>query len=628
MDKESVSRMTTTALDRLCTLQRLNTDNQWINRDLYRLLYRPELYVMAYERNKSKPGNMTAGTDGQSIDGMSMSRIEGIIQEIRDESYKPQPARRVYIPKANGKMRPLGIPTVRDKLVQEVVRTILECIYDSPHGETFSERSYGFREGRSTHSAIKEVCHKWNGVKWFIEGDIKSFFDEIDHEILIHLLRKRVKDERFLNLIRKFLGAGFIEDGKFVNTVKGTPQGGVISPVLANIYLHEFDLWVDDVGKKYERGLKRKPNPEYRSLVRKRAYLLKKCSGKPDEDQKAQLKVWEERLADMPSVDVNDPDFVRVRYVRYADDWLIGVTGPKALAEEIKTAAATYFTESLKLQLSLEKTKITHCKDKAAFLGFLVGRPTFGGSRWVKYKAEGTAYHQVRRSSNEASVKVWAPTQELLKKLLAERFIKFKNGEPFAISKRSYVHHDPDDIVLRYNAIKRGLVNYYKPVVNINALQLIDSLLRLSLAKTLAHKYGTSMRRQFRKRGRSLKVVKEIKGQENKVVQYWECEFKRDTNAFMANVRNLDELFHRYQKTTRSKLGMDCCICGRSEDIHMHHLRHLRKSNKTVVKGFDRVMGRINRKQIPVCHDCHIKIHSGKYDGMRLSEMHYDPRYV
>lgn len=619
--------MTSKAFHRLCTLQRLNTDSQWINRDLYRLLYRPELYVMAYERSKSNPGNMTAGTDGQNLDGMSMTQIAGIIEELKDESYQPQPARRVYIPKANGKMRPLGIPTVKDKLVQEVVRTILECIYDSPEGATFSEHSHGFRESRSTHSALEEVCKHWNGTKWLIEGDIKSFFDEIDHEVLITLLKKRVRDDRFLNLIRKFLKAGYIEDDRLISTVKGTPQGGVISPVLANIYLHEFDQWVTDLAKKHTKGKKRRPNKEYRSLVRKRSYILDKCAGRPSKEQAARLKELEEQLLVTPSVDTADPDFIRVRYVRYADDWLIGVTGPKALAEAIKVDAAKYFRESLKLELSFEKTKITHCSKKAAFLGFQVGTPVYGGIRRVKLKQEGSEHYHMRRSSNASQLKVWAPQGDLLKKLLGERFIKFKNDEPFAIAKRSYVHLDPDDIVQRYNAIKRGLVNYYRPVVNISVLQFIDYLLRLSLAKTLAQKYRTSMKEQFRKRGRSLKVRKEHNGQ-IKVVQYWECKLGMEPLAFTVNPRNPHELYKRYSKSTRSKLGMNCCICGSDENIHMHHLRHLRKGSKTVVKGFNRVMAQINRKQIPVCQPCHVNIHAGRYDGMRLQEMHYDPSYV
>jgi group II intron reverse transcriptase/maturase len=618
--------MTYEAFNRLYVLQRLNSDNGWVNRDLYRLLYRPELYVLAYERMKSKAGNMTEGTDGLTLDGMSLDTIEGIINEIKDESYQPSPARRVYIPKSNGKLRPLGIPSTRDKIVQEAVRTILDCIYDSPQGPTFTTESHGFREGRSTHTALEQVCKTWGGTKWFIEGDIKSFFDEIDHDVLIQLLSKRIKDDRFINLIRKFLNAGYIEEDRLLPTTMGTPQGGIISPLLANVYLHEYDLWVNNLAKSYNKGTKRKANKEYRSVVRKRSYLLNKCKGKPDAEQAKRLKVLEERIKELPSVDTHDPDYVRVRYVRYADDWLIGVTGPKALAQEIKSKVADFFKDSLKLTLSPEKTKITHTQDRADFLGYLVGTPVYGEPQKQKFKGGQSEHHTVRRSSTSNAMRLWAPKDRLLAKLAEERFIKFKNHKPFALSKRSYVHLDPDEIVRRYNAIKRGLFNYYKPVMNLSVLRHIDYLLRLSLAKTLAHKYRTSMKQQFQKRGKSLTVKKEVKGQ-IWTVSYWEQDLQRNMFAFSTNPRELDSLFVRFQKTTKSKLGLPCCICG-SESSDMHHLRHLRKGGKTVVKGFNRIMARINRKQIPVCKPCHVAIHNGEYDGMSLKELHYDPSYL
>ncbi|MEA9422435.1 reverse transcriptase domain-containing protein [Aeromonas caviae] len=231
-----------TAYNRLDKLRELNARRDWVNKDLYRLLLKPELHILAYEKIKSAPGNMTKGIDGETIDGASLRNIEVTISELKDESYKPTPSLRVFIPKKNGKQRPLGIPSVKDKLVQESVRLILECIYDAPNNPIFSDLSHGFRESRSTHTAMEEVC-KWSGTKWFIEGDIKSFFDDIDHEILISLLRRKISDDRFISLIRKFLKAGYVEKGQFKSTRLGTPQGGIISPMLANIYLHEFDTW-------------------------------------------------------------------------------------------------------------------------------------------------------------------------------------------------------------------------------------------------------------------------------------------------------------------------------------------------------------------------------------------------
>lgn len=618
--------MASSAYDRLDKLRQLNSNSAWVNKDLYRLLFKPELHVIAYERIKSAPGNMTKGSDGHTIDGTSIDKLLSSISELKDESYQPQPALRVYIPKKDGKKRPLGIPAIRDKIVQESVRLILECIYDPPNSPTFCVSSHGFREGRSTHSALEEVCRHWNGTKWFVEGDIKSFFDEINHDRLIQLLRKRIDDDRFINLIRKFLNAGYMEDGRLKSSSKGTPQGGIISPMLANIYLHEFDVWMEALCERLTKGAKRRPNPEYRSVVRKKSYLLDKCKGHPEGTDLEKLNRLEEQLLSLPSTDQYDPDFTRVRYVRYADDWLVGVVGSKDLASEIKGLAADFLSKDLKLQLSLEKTKITHCHDRAKFLGFLVGVPKYRLHKTVKVKTEGSDLQFERRTSSN-SIRVWIDQEEFLKELRAEGFIKVKGGQDFAVSKRGFVHLDPDEMVKRYNAVKMGWRNYYRPANNIRFLGYVDYLMRLSLAKTLAHKYRTSMKQQFRMRGRSLRVMRDVEGQV-KVTQYWETTYSRNPMGFTVNARHPDALHRRFSLLVRSKLLMGCCVCGSKDQIQMHHVRHLRKGNKVIVKGFNRIMAAVNRKQVPVCHECHVLIHAGKYDGKSLKDLHFNPAVV
>ncbi|TXI28265.1 MAG: hypothetical protein E6Q69_16610 [Aquipseudomonas alcaligenes] len=619
--------MASTAYDRLDKLRELNARDGWVNNDLYRLLFKPELHILAYEKIKSAPGNMTRGSDGKTIDGTSVASIAATITELKDESYQPKPALRVYIPKKDGKKRPLGIPAIKDKIVQESVRLILECIYDAPESPLFCNSSHGFREARSTHTALKEVCDKWQGTKWFIEGDIKSFFDEICHDRLIQLLRKKIADDRFINLIRKFLNAGYMEDGTLNASTKGTPQGGIISPMLANVYLHEFDLWAEELCRDLTTGGKdRRANPEYRSVVRKRDYLLKKCEGNPQGADLERFKELDAKLLTLPSQDQYDPDFIRVRYVRYADDWLIGVVGSKELASDIRERAKTFLMDNLKLELSLEKTKITHCTDRARFLGFLVGLPAYRLAKRNKIKSGGAQHSHLRRVGH-SQIRLWLDGDEIISALRDERFIKTKNGQDFAISKRGYVHLDPDEMVLRYNAFKRGLRNYYRPAMNIRYLGYVDYLMRLSLAKTLAHKYRTSMKEQFRKRGRSLKVIREVNGKV-RVTQYWECSYARDVTGFATKPRDPNSLHQRFEKRVKSKLGMDCCVCGSDRQIQMHHVRHLRKGGKVVVRGFNRVMADINRKQIPVCHDCHVLIHAGKYDGKSLKDLHFNPALV
>lgn len=230
-------------LNRLQKIRELNADPNWMNTDLYRLMYMEDLYIAAYERIKSIPGNMTKGSDENTLDGFSMVTIQNIIQKMRSQSFEFTRARRIHIPKANGKTRPLGIPSPKDKVVQEIIRMILECIYDGEK-PTFTDASHGFRNGRGTHTCLREI-RGWHGVNWFVEGDIEGCFDNIDHHTLIRILSKRIKDQKFLDLIWKALRVGYLEGHTSRNSILGTPQGSVISPILANIYLHEFDLWVE-----------------------------------------------------------------------------------------------------------------------------------------------------------------------------------------------------------------------------------------------------------------------------------------------------------------------------------------------------------------------------------------------
>ena len=223
----------------LNSLTEHSKDSNYKYERLYRLLFNEEMWYVAYERIYAKPGNMTPGADGQTIDGMSLNRIEKLIASLKDESYQPQPSRRVYIPKKNGKMRPLGVPAMNDKLVQEVTRMILSAIYEG----SFEHNSHGFRPKRSCHTALAQIQKTFNGASWFIEGDIKGFFDNIKHDVLIDILKERISDDRFIRLIRKFLNAGYVEEWRFHKTYSGTPQGGIVSPLLANIYLDKLDKY-------------------------------------------------------------------------------------------------------------------------------------------------------------------------------------------------------------------------------------------------------------------------------------------------------------------------------------------------------------------------------------------------
>lgn len=300
--------MSQKTLERLEHLQKLNSNRQWVNHDLYRLLYKEDLYIVAYERIKSKPGNMTPGTDKETLDGYSLEDIREIIREMKTEQFRFKPVRQQFIPKPNGKMRKLGIPCVRDKVVQEVMHMILE-------------------------------------------GDIRACFDELDHHILVKALSGKIQDQRFLNLIWKLLNAGYMDlHGMKKDSLIGSPQGGLVSPILANVYLHELDEFIEGLGTKLEKGVEKRNNPTYKRLSLKKGRMLKR-----GETRTPEFREVAKEMRRTPSRMVNDPDYIRIKYLRYADDWVVGVCGSQALAEAIKREIKTFLGEKLKLTLSEEK---------------------------------------------------------------------------------------------------------------------------------------------------------------------------------------------------------------------------------------------------------------------------------
>lgn len=509
-------------------------------------------------------------------------------------------------------MRKLGIPSARDKIVQEVVRLILEAIYDSPHGAYFKDSSHGFRYSRSCHSALKEI-QNWSGTTWFLEGDIKAYFDDIDHEILVNIMRKKIKDERFLNLIWKFLDAGYQDlDESRKDSLAGTPQGGIASPILANIYLHELDEYVEQLQKELKKGDLRRPNPEYRSLQKRRQYLAK--TGRINTEEYRELGV---QMRKYPSLDPKDPNFVRVRYVRYADDWIIGVTGPKRLAEEIKEKARQFLKAKLNLTLSEEKTVITNARESdAKFLGY---RIRLGRSKTAEQKqtlstnASGKIF---KRRSTGMQIVLRAPIDELIKKLCQKGFCD-ASGRP--LHKKAWTLLDEDQIVSLFSSVNRGLQNYYRPTDNWAELCRIQYILKFSLAKTLAAKKQVAITKVIKDKGIS------ITRKQRTITFYRNTDWTTNRKAF-TNSPTIDLVRMHERMRVRSKLGLPCCICFDSVGVAMHHVRHIRKMNEKQAKGFTSLLAKLNRKQIPVCRECHRKIHNGSYDGMKVSELAYDPR--
>ena len=608
------------SLERLEVIRKLNGANrEWVNDDLYRLMLRKDMYVLAYERLKSIPGNMTPGTDDETLDGFSEEEIGKIIAQMKDESYQCRPVRESFIPKANGKLRRLGIPCPRDKIVQEVVRIILEAVYDSPHGPYFSEHSYGFRRGKSVHGALKEVQKKWSGVIWLVEGDIKSCFDDIDHHILVDVLRKKIKDERFIALIWKFLKAGYqdLERARH-DSLAGTPQGGIASPILANIYLHELDAFVEQLQAELEKGRQRRPNHEY-ELISDRRYRLAKA-GKADTEEFRRLGT---QMRNLPSLDTRDPNFVRIKYVRYADDWLIGVIGSHELAEEIKNRVGAFLKDKLALTLSQDKTRITNARtEEAEFLGYRIRRGRARDSQKVTASTNGSGRRFKRRSTG-MEVVLKAPMDRLIKRLASKGFC---DGKGVPKHKAGWTVLDEDQIISLYSSMNRGIQQFYRPADNWPQLQRVQYILKYSLAKTLALKRKVSITRVMKARNIGVRVTNK-NGQVRNVVFFRNTDWTVRRDAFKDSP-DIDLVRMNARLRTRSKLGLPCVVCGDPNRVQMHHVRHIRKFEDGAPRGFTRVMAALNRKQVPVCKACHERIHRGEYDGLSLKELAYDLRKV
>lgn len=564
---------------------------------LYKLLYNKELYLIAYAKLYPNSGAMTKGATNETVDGMSIKKIEKLIDDIRHERYKWTATRRMYIPKKNGKQRPLGIPTWSDKLLQEVIRMILEAYYEPQ----FSNSSHGFRPQRGCHTALSEI-QTWKGTKWFIEGDISKYFDTINHDILIGILSKSIKDNRFIRLLQNLLKAGCLEEWKFNKTISGTPQGGVISPLLANIYLNEFDNFVKtELIPKYTKGKRQKANPEYSKLSCKIAMCNK------DKDFLTAKKLKIERR-NIPSIDTKNAEYRRLKYVRYCDDFILGFNGSKQEAKEIKAEIATWIKANLKLELSEEKTLITHATTTAAkFLGYDI----------KVQKANDYVDPTGRRGANGV-VALFVPA-EVIKKKCANYM---KNGKTIHIGK--LLHDDDFSIVARYGQEYRGVVQYYLMAQNVSWLHQLQWIMQGSLLKTLAYKHKSSMKKMKRKyaceiadekSGKTLKCLKVVIEREDKkplLAQFGGISLTHKRKTVIDDKPY--KIWGGRTELLKRLLADTCELCGSTKDIEVHHIRKLsdlKTKGKAEKPIWIQIMATRKRKTLVICRECHNNIHSG-----------------
>jgi len=599
----------------LKSLTEKSKDETYRFQRLYRNLYNPEFYWLAYKNIYANDGSMTAGADGTTIDGMSNERIEGIIMSLRDRSYQPKPARREYIAKKNSsKKRPLGIQSGNDKLVQEVVKMILESIYEP----AFSDKSHGFRPNRSCQTALMQIQKTFTGTNWFVEGDIHACFDSFDHQVVIKLLRKRIDDEAFIQLIWKFLKAGYMEQWTFGRTYSGVPQGSGVSPVLCNVYLNELDRYMEKYAMEFNtKAQKKRFATAYRRSV-DRTYKYRK-KGKeiwetltPEERKirsRTLKKLEREEKSITPTIP-KDADYKRIQYTRYADDFLIGVIGSKQDAEKVKQDVKTFLWETLKLEMSDAKTKVTHTGDRARILGYDI---TVSRSQNLKKKADG----RVQRCQTGV-VKLLVPREKWVGKLIEYRAMKIKineNGKErfVALHRGKLVNQRDIEILARYNAEVRGLYNYYSIANDSFKIGRFANVMKYSMYKTFACKYKTNVheikRRYF---VNDLFTVAYDTKSGRKTTTFYKDGFKRKEKA--TKFDNVSELpqFSKYAKTNTLKQRVErhtCELCHKDcRNLEIHQVKKLKD-----LKGdaeWVLLMRKRRRKTLVVCPECHSLIHS------------------
>ncbi len=576
---------------------------------VYRQLFNRELYLKAYGRIYRNKGAMTRGISEETVDGMSLEKIETIIETLRHERYRWKPARRVWIPKKNGKQRPLGVTTWSDKLVAEVVRLILNAYFDVQ----FSDHSHGFREGRGCGDALREIYHTWKGCAWIIEGDISDCFGSLSHELLISLLSEKIHDGRFIGLVKQLLDAGYLEDWKYNQTLSGVPQGSVVSPILSNILLNKLDHFVETVLiPQYTRGEKRRKNLAYHRLMQRAENRFQRGLTK----QGQQLRKAAQHL---PSKDPQDPDYRRLRFCRYADDFALGFIGPKEEAEEIKRQLATFLRDELKLTLSEEKTLVTHARNEAAkFLGYEITLLQDDKKR-SRVKRSNTRRSFDQRSIN-AGIGLRVPRTVLLDK--CARYMKC--GKPIH---RAELENESDfTIISTYQLEYRGIVEYYRLAYNLHTLSHLKWVMQQSLAKTLAHKHKTSVRKIYKQ----YQAESEVEGKRYKVFQVIiPREGKKPLVATWGGITLTWDMQApiedqpSWKWSSRSELekrllAQTCEVCGATrmtEQIEVHHIRALKDLKKYDGREkplWVKIMAARRRKTLVLCQSCHDDLHAGR----------------
>ena len=477
-------------------LMEINKDIKYFNTKLSHIITDPEVLILAYEIIKSKPGNSTPGSDSTTLDSISLDWFTEAAKILKAGKYKFKPARRVYIPKRGKKnsdgsqeFRPLTISGLRDKIVQQAIYFVLNAIYEP----SFLDVSHGSRPNRGNHSALKFLKFHFSGVKWCIGGGIENNFPFISHKILLNILKKRIGCSKFLALIKNSIKAGFKEDKTLYQYNRGLFQGNVTSPILNNIYLHEFDLFISFLMESFYRGKQRRTSPIYGRIQ----YEMRKLNNTKE------LRALRRKLWKLDSKDPMDPNFRRLYYVRYVDDFVVGITGSRKDAINIQNKIRIFLKDSLKLTLNEKKAWINNfSKIPIKFLGAYI-KGTWDAEKRIQNIVRNGMRYKVRITGR---VGLHAPIKELFEKATLNGFFKKKSNKFVSTRVGWLINLDHVDIIRYFNSVIRGNLNYYSFANNRNSLGSFIHGLKWSCARTLALKYKLRFASKvFQKFGSKLK---------------------------------------------------------------------------------------------------------------------------
>lgn len=496
-------------------------NNNKVN-NLTAILSNKKFLIGCYQNIKPKSGNITQILNEEALDVINSDWFEKISNSFKNGLYKFKPSRKTYISKSNGKLRPLIMPSSQDKIIQEGMRILLDAVFEGD----FQKSSHAFQAGKGHYSALNQIRMKFGKVNWFIEGDIEQQYSGINHNVLVDLLREKIQDEPFIDLIYKYLKLRYGEkyDVHITPMRIGLSQGGLISSSLFNIYMHSFDVWVEDILiPKYTKGKRYKSNPKNTKVIRTFESAVDKSI--------------------RTSSITDDFNYVRVYYVRYVDNFLMGVHGSKKTCDLIKREIKSFLEEKLLLTLNPDKTKITHSiTEEALFLGYHIS--------CIPIKKMQIGHSSKKRFVRKTTRTILtAPLKRVLKRLKEKGFL---NQKDMPTRNGRYINTDLWNIIDNYRTIERGILNYYSLANNYGRFAArVHYSLKYSCALTVSSKMKLKTTRgAFKKYGKNLTI--EVDG---KSISYPKISYKRPRKKVKFVESNFDKALDRLMYRLKWHVG-------------------------------------------------------------------------